>query len=803
MDDDFYKNTKFFSGEMFDETATSFNNDFGFEHNTGVLRYGINFPLSKFISELEKILDGDEDDKSSKRISRINFLYSCEVDDVIQVFFVLFCNYLNGGGTDSTPSYWAKQQYYNNYIIITAAGGNIIILFAQLIMNMLDSFSGVINGRFGKPVPMKNWNISDPGYISNMEDWNMKDWDTPERAASVPQRPVSAPLPQRPVSAPMPQRPVSAPQQQDNIEDNIKDYVKTMFVTPFQSWSSEYKSIIIDTYNSLTPTNKLLLVGLQNTPEAMAKTLSCDELCFLIVKHFLMSNIKDSTILENILSVAKSKFSDFDFKLSPNIHPSLIVDDSYPPSLIAEFTKRGLFDEKIEVDENVDSFIKNLEKNIDKSEIAGFLLFRVKTLIDNRKDYKQKFNTKELKRFQRDCAKLLGPEAWSLYPQIMQDSYFDKVPPTSECWKYLNDLAQKKETIRQATQDAIDETLKFYLAGYYKRGNIQGTTFPLVEPAINSTEAIINYISYTAYNLNIYIEHWETFVGPAGKRRKRRKHKLSKDAAPALHRGGLPVDFSHRSACYNFLSLTTILNNDKGLVARLASDIINYFLNNSMFNAENILDNLIVSFNIKKQQVSPGSSVARMPPSGLLLVTKNPIFRARLQFIQKIMDETRFSELGYPDGIRITLNAIESNDAPDKNMNNTEKNEMSNIVLNLDVVNAKRQAPSPSSSPLVSPYESDIKRQMLAPPQGPPQGPPQAPQNQGLAAMAEGLIKKLRVKKQKTKKQMRKKTHETSKRKKQEKAKKQIRESRKRKKQEKAKKQIRESRKRRKPALRY
>jgi len=785
MDENFYRTTKVFSGELFDETATSFNNDFGLNHNIGTLRYGINFPLSKFIEELKKILAGEQDDKSSKRQDRLNFLQSCTELDEIKEFFILFCNYLNGGGTDSTDRYWAKQQYYNNYIIITAAGGNIIILFAQLIMNMLDKFSDQINKGFGKPNPMEVWNISDPDYVPSMASWD-----------------VVGPVP--------------------TYVENIRRYLLAMFQTPFKSWLYEYNKIIFDTYNSLTPTNKLVLEGLENSPEVKKKNLRRDQLCFLIVKHFFMKSTTDPTILANIISVARSKFSDFDFKLSPNIHPSLIVDDSYPPSIIAEFRRQGLFYDKIKGDENVDSFIKELIASINTGESAGFLLFRIKTLIDNSADYKQEFNTKQLKEFQRDCARLLGPDAWSLFPQIMQDSYLEKVSKDSECWKFLNNLAKKKETIRQATQDAIDETLKFFLAGYYKRANIDGTTFALVESATNSTEAIINYINYTTYHLNIYIEHWET--------PKKKKYKLSKFAAPALHRGGLPRDFSHRSACYNFLSLDRILNSDKGLVARLASDIINYFLNNSMFNAENILDNLIMSFNIRKQQVLPISAPARMAPSDLLLVPTNPRFRARLEAIKEIMNLTRFSELGYPDGIRITLNAIESTDAPDKNMNSTETTAMSKIDLDLNAGQNKRQAPSPLASPssLSSPIEPGQKKQMLkdtrasqqgpqpGPPPGPSQGPPQGPPPGsplgvaampgsllGVAAMAEGLIKKLRVKKQKTKKQMRKKTHETSKRKKQEKAKKQIRESRKRKKQEKAKKQIRESRKRIKPALKH
>jgi hypothetical protein len=479
MDVNFYRTTKVFSGELFDETATSFNNDFGFNHNIGTLKYGINFPLSKFIEELKKILAGEQDDKSSKRQDRLNFLQSCTELDEIQEFFILFCNYLNGGGTDSTDTYWAKQQYYNNYIIITAAGGNIIILFAQLIMNMLDKFSDQINKGFGKPNPMEVWNISDPDYVPSMANWD-----------------VVGPVP--------------------TYVENIRRYLLAMFQTPFESWLDEYKNIIeykkiiLDTYNSLTLTNQLVLEGLEDSPEVKKKNLTRYQLCFLIVKHFFMKSTTDPTILANIISVARSKFSDFDFKLSPNIHPSLIVDDSYPPSIIAEFRRQGLFYDKIKGDENAESFIKELIALIDTGESAGFLLFRIKTLIDNSADYKQEFNTKQLKAFQYDCAKLLGPDAWSLFPQIMQDSYFEKVSKDSECWKFLNNLAKKKETIRQATQDAIDETLKFFLAGYYKRANIDGTTFALVESAINSTEAIINYINYTTYHLNIYIEHCET-----------------------------------------------------------------------------------------------------------------------------------------------------------------------------------------------------------------------------------------------------------------------------------------------------
>ena len=132
------------SGEMFDLTASSFNNTFGCEHNKCVIEHGINFPLTKYIKELEMILANAPDDKSQKRIHRLTFLKLCNQSQYLQIMFKYFCNYLNGG--------YELNQYYNlkddendkltsqykNCMIITATGGNIIIIFAKLIMNMIE-----------------------------------------------------------------------------------------------------------------------------------------------------------------------------------------------------------------------------------------------------------------------------------------------------------------------------------------------------------------------------------------------------------------------------------------------------------------------------------------------------------------------------------------------------------------------------------------------------------------------------------------------------------------------------------------
>ena len=596
---------KFVSGEMFDLTAASFNNDFGAEHNKCVIKHGINFPLSKFITELTMIMATTTDDKTIKRANRLAFLLSCDSSSEVQELFSLFANFLNGGGTDSSRTNWAMQQYYDNFMVITAAGGNIIILFAQLLANMIDVFKCKVNADYDRSYDgsaADDWDINDPNYEAH-------DFET----------------------------------------DGAYDIAQSMFSTNFGRWSKNYWDIINDTFASLTRTNKIILEGLQNVLGNFSK----EQLCFIIVKHFIQLDETDSTTLQNLWNVALSEISDFDFKLSPNIHPSLSGDPDADPvdALTSAFAGLG-----VGSDGEVSSLIGELFSNIKPDDSGGFLLFRVKTLIDCSTDYKQQYTAKQLKTFQRDCASRLGNWIWGLYPQIMQQSYLNDVPHTSKCWIFLNHLNEKKQAIREATQNSIDETMKFHLAGYFKQANSLGETFAMVNQAPNSTEAIIDYISNITYHMNIYIETWET-INP------RKEHILSSKGAPALHEGGLPARFSHKSVCYNFLSLDSILKVDDGLVARLCGDIINYFLNNNpYFNTETILDNLIKSFNTKRAKLTGRRSKCFMPPSDLLAVPTNANFNGPLRFIKQILDGTRYSELGFPDGVRITLNAIETKD---------------------------------------------------------------------------------------------------------------------------------------------
>jgi hypothetical protein len=599
------QNAKFVSGEMFDLTAASFNNEFGAEHNKCVIKHGINFPLSKFIKELEMIIAGSDDDKTDKRKARLAFLRTCESSDIVEDFFSLFTNYLNGGGTDSTRTNWAMQQYYDNFMVITAAGGNIIILFAQLLANIIDVFKCKVNADEDSsfdPSVADDWDIADPEYES-------VDFPTHATAARA----------------------------------------QAMFSTNFGRWGKNFWDVINGTYDSLTRTNKILLEGLERINGQFSK----QQLCFMIAKHFIQLDEEDDRTMRTLWNVALSDISDFDFKLSPNIHPDLAGD---PEATVIDALTSAFSGLGTEPDSSAaSSLIGELFSNIKPDDSAGFLLFRVKTLIDCSTDYTQQYTSKELKSMQRDCARRLGNWVWGLYPQIMQQNYLTDVPQGSDCWNYLNYLNEKKQAIREATQNSIDETMKFHQAGYFKPANSLGDMFAMVNSAQNSTEAIIDYISNITYHMNIYIEKWET-INPRG------ENILSSKAAPGLHEGGLPARFSHKSVCYNFLSLDSILTVDDGLVARLSADILNYFLNNPNFNTEAILDNLIKSFNAKREALTGVTSNCFMPPSDLLAVPTNKDFNGPLRTIKHILDGTRYSELGYPDGIRITLNAIETED---------------------------------------------------------------------------------------------------------------------------------------------
>jgi hypothetical protein len=612
------KKAKKISGEMFDLTASSFNNTFGCEHNKCVIQHGINFPLTKYIKELEMILANDPDDKSEKRIARLTFLKLCNQSQYVQIMFNYFCNYLNGGyelnkyyGLSGNDMNMLTSQY-KNCMIITATGGNIIIIFAKLIMNII-----------------------------NKAD--------------------------------------SYTETQNNLLDANKKILTAM----------TYDEILFKDIKDGEDKIKLI------------------KLILTTIKSFFKSD-ENKLIVEDI---SKSYYSDFDFKLSPNIHPilkdlnadrmskskkedtmtannfdTLKKDSSNLPKISNDIDDKGDQDDTelaklntipdypsnisriiaqgsdrlaqscsltskdqktLTKTERVNFFIENIILLADPSHSPGFLLFRVKTvriLIDN--DIKKglvnnwrNYTTQEQAKDRLDCNKYSKIQdvmmKRGLYPQTVQKEYLDFVDKDGDCYNFLSYLLKQKEDIQSETRKNIYKIVNYILQ------SLEGKSME-ISKAVNEEDAIIKYIQIITFYINIYIYLWEN-------------KKLSSAAAPAYDK--LPktikgINITHTKVCRNFLSLDTILRENSGLIVALAGDILHYFLQSPFFNTEAILDS----------ETERTDNVHLLPPSDIILVQTQKKVTESLQFIKDIYETIKYSDYGYPDGVRVTINAIETED---------------------------------------------------------------------------------------------------------------------------------------------
>ncbi len=615
------------SGEIFDLSVPTFNNKFGCEYIKGTITHGISLPLEKYIRELEMILYGGEkkDDKSDKRRKRLEFLRICNENQELKMLFPIFTNYLNGGGENIEKPYdehgYRRATFndfnyqYTNNIIITVAGGNIVTTFAQLLMNMIDIFIRLIN----------KYNPNSKNYI----DDDYYKWDLKNNYKNT-----------------------------EYKDDTSIQMANKIFQTNFNHWHSIDIKAMEEGFKNLTKTNQILI-------QKLSKETGNKEIYiyFKICKFILDSKEKTSHGNHyNIMSyIANSNHSDFDFKLSPNKH--------------------------INSEEVIDYLYTQWNK-LPNDTTAGFLLVRVKSyIICNLMDNDQKKNLKEYK---KDCYHKLSIEDFKqLYPQMANSFMLGKVPKESDCYKFINYLLNEKKAIADATYNNVNEILKYFLTGYYKPSNILGEVLPVVSSSENYTEAIINYLKTTSFYLNMYIKYWEQ---------------------------------KYNSPNYNiiityFLGLNNVLGlndeqdkSNKYLIPKLCAGIINHFLNNPEMQTERILDNIIENIN-KERKKKKYNNLCYMPHSNLQLISGNKKLTPGLQEIKKelesFMDNPNEDEdedtmdieydenedysetpaheiplppgrrLGFPDGIKITMNAITTEKlAPDTFLNEIQLNEI-------------------------------------------------------------------------------------------------------------------------------
>lgn len=609
------------SGELFDLSIPSFNNEFGYEQLTYTMRYGIYLPIKKYRQELQTILKdgGPTDDKSAKRQNRLSFLLACERIEQTRDLFPYFCTYINGGG--SNPD-WKFGQYRYQDLIINVAGGNIITVYAQLIMNMVDVFVLSLNHLHGVPYPYDEWNIAD--------DYKHAD-----------------------------------------VDDSAEQYKDYLFsVRDFRKLSGDDYRFLNTSFARLTDTNKLLLGEYENHV-----SLSKEEIWFVIVKHIMTFHHKSErhSAWSITTRVAQSPPSDFDFKLTLNVHPS-------------DRNSGITYDHYGKDDAPVDGLIREIDSTLEKRKApAGFMLLRAKTYIVCTHRGHRDYTNKQIKIFRSDCARRLGKWCYSLYPQTVQREYLSQVPEGSGAHKFLKYLLDKKDIISQATRHNIDNIVKYFLDGSYQPTNRDGETIEIVPSQDNSTEAVIAYLNRTSFNLNKYIELWLS---------KRLVHQAGYKQDDGIRDG-----ITYQDYCYLFLSLNTVLYNERRIIPRLATDILIAFLNDPRYQTEEVLDSLIKTMaNAKKQDCTMPIFEAVLAPSNRAFSNALKTCKEILESLKFDMRQPRLADLGdsssdddmddddgwmtgLPDGIRITINAIETEShAPDTRMDEIER-EMDRLMI--------------------------------------------------------------------------------------------------------------------------
>ena len=599
-------------GELIDIVAYALNTLFGKEHIENMLKHGINFTLDKIIRELEMLVDDETSDKKAKRLERLEFLRFCKTNPYIMYFFSIFCNYLNGGGNEDSEGFTGVGQYNSN-MVLTVAGGNIVTIFAQLIVNMIDSYHkvNIINSRVVSHSEfLSHWNVYDPNY--KLPDF-------------------------------------TAQQLMPNMVSLIFDNLDL-------ADKKKFNDIIASTFKLLTKTNRSLLTCLatfleQTQVETGLIAYSREQLCFIIVKHFMTaSNATEARTLA--YTIAMKHPSDFDYKLSPNIHRLLLELDKYLRQVniseivarqyLAQFNMRAIMGRgRLQLlDTQIDAVINFLKKHFNSLSAllssddigAQFLLFRIKTFIDFRYKSSDEIDALEVLKkeerermleFKKDCDKYTKiPEI--LYPQTMQKELLKEVPLIGDCYTYLQYLLDKKEANNDSTMRSIYGVMKHY------DPNSQ-----------NPTEAILLHMHIYSRGANIFIVDWENGIIP------------NKWDAPALYdMGKLKPIKKYEDVFKCFLHINNIMKKDNSLVLRLASDIIHTFLSKSKYQIEQILESIVGEH---AKEPHPENTEYALIPIKIDTTSTDHKYIQELQKIERIFEKKIYSDYPYPDGARILI----------------------------------------------------------------------------------------------------------------------------------------------------
>ena len=375
---------------------------------------------------------------------------------------------------------------------------------------------------------------------------------------------------------------------------------------------------------------------------------------------------------DSIVEISKKPYSDFDYNLLPNLFPKHRVNLCRGQSRkLSDITSIGSYYE----DNRLDNIQTAAE---DSKDPAGFLLFRIKSIM-----LAQERGVAPLPPGSRSaCWNYLNAEEYqSLFPQGVQENMKEKVEDQDDidgkkqdCLDYINFLLNKKRTIQQETRYNIDNIVSLFVDGkIHDTVDVNGVPVAVHNPAYSiqaggtSLNAIVEYLHATCYHLNIFIGNWLT-------------NTIQYDNLGRNHTD-LNTDYVIRL----FSSLDTLLNGIDGdpVLSRLCTSLMNYFLNDPRLHTETILDNRL---NLCEHHY--GGNCEPLPASKITLIPNKASIMDPLRVVYGKIQDQLYSNLGIPDGVHITINAIETDNDDNGSLTIENIEEAEAVAPELEIIPA-------------------------------------------------------------------------------------------------------------------
>ena len=433
------------SGEFFDLTTTSYNNEYGKLKNDNAKAHGISSTLDKYIEELEMITKGAvKDDKYEKRMKRLEFLILCNGCPGLRSYFEGMNTYINGKEIQFLK-YGTFEQYdgKSNPLILICAGGNIITIFAKLLLIDIDNY---------KTDPKKALSRFFPSYLDEGGKECLINFLTKGTFQKSVQELASKDFSDFDYNLLPNKEGLKHKKSAHSMEIDHHPEKEGVFTQEKEGFTQEEEGFTqVEVYNTDD-------VFIEHSSLIQLKPMSAGSLGKRIRTASKRATDNQTWMAQEADNKANAKKQ----------------KTSKPP-------------------------IKYAVK--EKKDMTGFVLFRVKTLFYNKEYVDPMPNT-------CDTVKLPSNVKKNLFPQMVQDSWTkdewwknlfikpaENSPTTSSCLSFILNLIKKKRDIEKSTKNNIYGTIETYK----NKPNV------IFKDDLNS---IIEYLHNTTKNLNAFIERW-------------------------------------------------------------------------------------------------------------------------------------------------------------------------------------------------------------------------------------------------------------------------------------------------------